>query len=825
MMETHFPGSIIGSNQDVGDAEDHSGDNNTREEASNIAHTIFTRSKVEWAVNSFEPYKSPGMDGIFPILLQKSNGILIPLLTKLFRASLILEYIPSTWRQVRVMFIPKAGRREKSLPKAYRPISLTSVMLKIMEKIFDLHIKSKHLIEAPLSKFQFAYQTGKSTETALHLLVSKIEDSLETKEITLAAFLDIEGAFDNASYSSIKRAMERHGFDRSISNWIHAMLISREITAKLGDTSITMKATRGCPQGGVLSPLLWSIVVNDLLEKLGAEGFEVIGFADDIVIIVRGKFDDTISSRMQLALNYTLQWCRQEGLNINPSKTTIVPFTRRRKFTITSLRLYNTQIELSTQAKYLGVILDQKLNWNAHLEHAINKAKSALWVCSRTFGKKWGLKPKMIHWMYLAIVRPRITYASLVWWTKSIETSAKQKLEKLQRLASSSITGAMRSAPSKALDGILHLLPLHQFVQEEAMKSALRLQQTKQFFEGDFKGHIRILRNFQINSVLTNYRDWMAPRSNFEIPYHVIETDRNIWNEGGPSIRPGSVVFFTDGSKMDNSTGAGITGPGVDLSVPMGQWATVFQAEIHAILACTQICLARKYRHANICIFSDSQAALKALKAYMCQSKQVWECILSLKQLADTNQVMLYWVPGHCGIEGNEKADTLARHGSAMGFVGPEPFCGIPNSTLKFEFKKWEASSVVDNWRTLSLCRQSKRFITPNIKITYKLLSLNKKDLSTMTGLLTGHCPSRYHLKHLKLVQNDICRFCKLERETSEHLLCECSALFRCRQRHFGRAILQPSEVWSANPQEVLRFIHEAIPNWDEMHSQDNDHH
>lgn len=186
---------------------------------------------------------------------------------------------------------------------------------------------------------------------------------------------------------------------------------------------------------------------------------------------------------------------------------------------------------------------------------------------------------------------------------------------------------------------------------------------------------------------------------------------------------------------------------------------------------------------------------------------------------------MLYWVPGHCGIEGNEKADTLARQGSAMDFIGPEPCCGIPNSTIKLEFKKWEASSVVENWRTLSLCRQSKRFITPNVKITYKLLSLNKKDLSTITGLLTGHCPSRYHLKHLKLVQNDTCRFCKLERETSEHLLCECSALFRCRLKTLGRAILQPSEIWFANPQKVLRFIHEAIPNWGEMHSQDNDHH
>ncbi|XP_055628203.1 uncharacterized protein LOC129769762 [Toxorhynchites rutilus septentrionalis] len=425
----------------------------------------------------------------------------------------------------------------------------------------------------------------------------------------------------------------------------------------------------------------------------------------------------------------------------------------------------------------------------------------------------------MIHWVYSAIVRPRLSYASLVWWPKTTQISAQKKLDKLQRLACLSITGAMPSIPSKALDALLYLLPLHQYVQLEAEKGALRLKRTKQFQQGDLKGHLQILKDFQLNPILIMNEDWMETETNFSVPFKVIEFNRSVWEEGGPITRPGSLVFYTDGSKIGKSTGAGITGPGIDVSIPMGQWPTVFQAEIHAILTCTNICLARKHRYASICIFSDSQAALNALKAYTCQSKLVWECILSLKKLAVTNDVNLYWVPGHCGIEGNEKADLLARLGSSTKFVGPEPFCGLSTSCLKSELKSWKISMIEANWRALSTSRQSRSFITPCNRITRSLLSLNKADLSMLTGLLTGHCPSRYHLKKIGKITDDKCRFCNFDAETSEHLLCQCSVLIQQRLRILGKGILMPNEIWSAEPKKVRNFLKEVIPSWGEMQS------
>lgn len=326
---------------------------------------------------------------------------------------------------------------------------------------------------------------------------------------------------------------------------------------------------------------------------------------------------------------------------------------------------------------------------------------------------------------------------------------------------------------------------------------------------------MNILKEIKINPLVTVNQDWMETQFNFNRTFNVIETDRTVWDTGGPQICSGSILFYTDGSKQNDRVGAGVTGPGVRISVSMGRWPTVFQAEIQAILECATICLKRKYKHANICIFSDSQAALAALKSYTCTSKLVWECVTLLQEMSMTNTVNLFWVPGHCGIEGNEIADELARNGSSMQFLGPEPFCGVSPCSLKMELRNWEQMMINTNWYNTTIARQSKRFVTPNSSITRKLLVLSKKDLCTYTGLITGHCSVKYYLKLINKVQDDTCRFCSEEIETSEHLLCNCVALFSTRIKFFDKGLLQPFEIWSLSPCKVVRFIRHIIPCWD----------
>jgi hypothetical protein len=153
---------------------------------------------------------------------------------------------------------------------------------------------------------------------------------LASKEIALCAFLDIEGSYDNNSYESIIRSAHMRGLDPTICRWIEAMLRSRRIQANLVGEIMEVKATRGCPQGGLLSPLLWSLVVDDHLVKLNSRGYYAQAYADDIVIFINGKFPGTISYIVSSALKCLDEWCTGDGLSINPRKAIIIPFTRRR---------------------------------------------------------------------------------------------------------------------------------------------------------------------------------------------------------------------------------------------------------------------------------------------------------------------------------------------------------------------------------------------------------------------------------------------------------------------------------------------------------------
>ena len=148
----------------------------------NLARRMITSEKVRWSIFSFEPYKSSGPDGIFPAELQQAYPLIKDHLLNLFQACIAFSCVPKAWNRSSVIFIPKAGKTDYSDPKAFRPISLSSTFLKTLERIVDRFIRDYYLIERPLSNMQHAYRVGKSYETALHELVTRIERSFNAKE-------------------------------------------------------------------------------------------------------------------------------------------------------------------------------------------------------------------------------------------------------------------------------------------------------------------------------------------------------------------------------------------------------------------------------------------------------------------------------------------------------------------------------------------------------------------------------------------------------------------------------------------------------------------
>jgi hypothetical protein len=201
------------------------------------------------------------------------------------------------------------------------------------------------------------------------------------------------------------------------------MLRSRNIVSTLAGDTVRASVAGGCLQGGVLSPLLWSLVTDNLIWELNKKGYYAVGYVPDIAILINGKFPHTVSEVLQTALGTVQQWCDRTKLSINP-KEAVIPFTRKRN--IKGLKqpiLLNKIIQLSNEVKYLGITIDKGLTWKKQVDKVTDKANNALWTCRGTSGKTWGLKPKVVSWIFTAVVRPIVTYGATIC---GLELSSKQ---------------------------------------------------------------------------------------------------------------------------------------------------------------------------------------------------------------------------------------------------------------------------------------------------------------------------------------------------------------------------------------------------------------
>jgi ribonuclease HI len=145
------------------------------------------------------------------------------------------------------------------------------------------------------------------------------------------------------------------------------------------------------------------------------------------------------------------------------------------------------------------------------------------------------------------------------------------------------------------------------------------------------------------------------------------------------------LVWFTDGSRTVEGTGAGVYGQSVDrrLSISLGKHATAFQAEVYAILPCVHETETQDKPEKYVSICSDSQATLKALQVAKTTSPMVRQWQKALNDISTRHTVGLYWVPEHAGVRGNEIADKLTRDSSVQKFVGTAPFLGVSRQNIR----------------------------------------------------------------------------------------------------------------------------------------------
>ena len=275
-----------------------------------------------------------------------------------------------------VIIIPKSGKSDYESVSSFRPISLLSTFGKILEKIIHRRLLHYSEVKNWVNCFQHGFRSNRSTISALHELVSKIEYGFSQKANTGCLLLDIKGAFDNVTHQGILRCLKKKDCPEYLFNLIAGFLSERTATLQLNDKVKICKVQKGCPQGSPLSPFLWNVVCDEVLSKKFPPGVYIQGFADDISLTKTGVTVESIQFPWQVAADIVLQWSLSHKMEISANKTELIVFSRRqRKNCNIKVTIKSTIIQPSLQVKHLGLVLDQRLSCHAHILAKCTKTK------------------------------------------------------------------------------------------------------------------------------------------------------------------------------------------------------------------------------------------------------------------------------------------------------------------------------------------------------------------------------------------------------------------------------------------------------------------
>ena len=816
LMDCHFPGSTCTPTASDS-TDDPTFSRNFVQHANYLS--FITNKKVKESFKSFGPTKAAGPDGWKPIILQNLDESTIDFIVMIYKSCLALGHNPKAWTKSKVIFIPKMGKDNYDSPKSFRPISLTDFLYKGLERIVQWELESKYKIQNKMHKMQFAFSKNKSTDGALSQVADKIESGLLRGSYTLACFCDIAGAFDSISIPAIIEGLKRKLLPPYLIKWFRNCLGNRAASATIKNDSITRYLVKGTSQGGVGSPLAWNLGIDDILEKLNKPPFTMVGFADDLCLMVSGNDPDKLVDLTQPLLNELIKLGAEKGLAFNALKTQVVLFTTKKKKASKKLKINNTPIDFSDGAKYLGIFLDEKLTYSKHINDKINKCKQHLFSLKSIIGKKYGPNPHLMRWAYTGIVRPKLTYGCHLWHHKLTKTQI-TKLDRLNRLCCLSLAPIKKSSPTTGLEIIYNLLPLDLHVQKIALSTRIRIQnQIQPSWDGigsklGKSGHLlQCSKNLNLMGIANPPPDKLTTEKCWDENFKVLDFDLHK-NDTFESKDVRNVYIYTDGSKVKDSSGYGFhikrgNLPTIDCHSHLGKIATVFQAEIVAITNAVKSL--KKQHKLNVTIRSDSQAAILAIKSNTIKSKVVKECRSSLNHLGKDNNVTLQWIKSHAGHEGNEMADKNAKKGAEEEGFGPEPFLPVPESyskqnlnlaMIKIWQKRWDSNP--------EFCKQTKLWFK---KPSSKFISFIKKESRQVTGkmvqFITGHCNLLKHQFRIGKNNKSYCRLCKQKDklETPWHLVTECKELKNIREKLFQGQVLH-SFSWS--PQVLLRFCKES---------------
>ena len=416
-------------------------------------------------VQNMKSKNSSGFDSINSKIIKHTIHSLIPPLLYLINLSLSTGKFPAKMKIAKVLPVYKA--KDKNRFVNYRPISLLPVFSKILEKIVHNRLYKYCVKYNIITPSQYGFRKNHSTEHALIEFQNRIVKLLNEKQYCISVFMDLSKAFDSIDHSILLKKLYHIGIRGITYNWFESYLSDRSQYVNILDiNSEHNRITCGVPQGSILGPLLFIVYINDIIQSSKLAHF--IMYADDTNVIFTDKSLCSLEKKVNTELSNICNWLVANKLLLNIDKTKFMYFQTSRKkhaYNKINIKINSTIIEQVEAYKFLGVYVDERLNWKTHLSEKAKQISRTVGVMNKL---KFVIPQSTLRIIYISLVESQFMYGISVWGKSDM--SNYDRLNILQKRAIRIISRSKYNSHTEPLFKALCLLKLEDIYQMNCIR-------------------------------------------------------------------------------------------------------------------------------------------------------------------------------------------------------------------------------------------------------------------------------------------------------------------------------------------------------------------
>lgn len=438
--------------------------------------------REDWDISPMEIYRiikkrptknaAPGLDGVKSSYWKQIDGEMIACVASVLTLCLRQGVFPIQWKQAQLVLLPKG---ELDLHKSkVRPICLLPEIGKIFERVIAERLwdwMDTHA-DAALSPNQFGFRHQRSTIDAIVELREFIEFAHKENGTVIAVALDISNAFNSLQWADICRALRDKKFQIYLQRLIYDYLSKRTIlyTDENGK-QVSRRIEAGVPQGSVLGPLLWNITFDKDISAKAYNGCRLMAYADDTLVVTTGESVNSARRRAEFQTARTCKHIKNLNLEVSAMKTEVIVFTPdKRPPPVIEVIVSKQKVQSKRSIKYLGVIMDDKLQFTEHMEYVEKKTKKVTRNLWRLMPNLHGPSEKRRR-LYANVISSIVLYAAPIWKHKATQKGKVHGiLKELHRNVVLRVIAAYKTVSHDAA-AIISRIPPYHYTAESRKKS------------------------------------------------------------------------------------------------------------------------------------------------------------------------------------------------------------------------------------------------------------------------------------------------------------------------------------------------------------------